>query len=199
MKKAAMKTETCVLYTHIESPIGPILLTATPDGTALTGLYMNEHKHGAEVADNWKHAPDAPVLAEAARQLATYFAGTCQTFDIPLAPTGTEFQKTVWKELQNIGYGETISYGELARRIGNPNAVRAVGLANGRNPLSIVVPCHRVIGADGKLVGYGGGMERKKRLLAFENRVRQSGPYDFPSSIEPQNGDLFTSAGEREP
>ncbi len=107
----------------------------------------------------------------ARRQLDAYFAGTRTTFDVPLAADGTAFQRTVWRALSAIGYGETISYGELARRIGAPNAVRAVGLANGRNPISIVVPCHRVIGADGSMTGYGGGLERKVFLLGLERRV----------------------------
>ncbi len=153
-------------YTYIESPVGRLLLTAS--GDTLTGVYMNEHKNGAGIGTDWVQEETA-VLTEAGRQLGEYFAGTRQSFDLPLSEThGTPFQRRVWDELLRIGYGQTVSYGELARRIGDPKAVRAVGLANGRNPLSIVVPCHRVIGADGKLIGYGGGMERKSFLLRLE-------------------------------
>jgi methylated-DNA-[protein]-cysteine S-methyltransferase len=109
-------------------------------------------------------------LGEAVRQLRAYFAGELQAFDLPLAPQGTPFQLAVWKHLCEIPYGETISYGELARRIGNPNASRAVGLANGSNPIPIVIPCHRVIGSNGKLTGYGGGLPIKEKLLGLERR-----------------------------
>jgi methylated-DNA-[protein]-cysteine S-methyltransferase len=109
-------------------------------------------------------------LGQAIRQLEAYFAGKLDNFNLLLSPQGTPFQQRVWSELQNIPYGETISYGELARRIGNPKASRAVGLANGANPLSIVIPCHRVIGANGKLTGYGGGLPIKEKLLALEKR-----------------------------
>ena len=154
-----------VYFTRLESPIGA--LTLVSDGAALTGLYMNEHKHGP-TPDGWEEKSDVAPFAEAKRQLSEYFAGERTTFDLPLAADGTAFQQRVWQELCNIAYGETISYGELARRLGEPNASRAVGMANGRNPVSIVVPCHRVIGANGKLTGYGGGMERKAFLLALE-------------------------------
>jgi methylated-DNA-[protein]-cysteine S-methyltransferase len=108
------------------------------------------------------------VLKAAERQLGEYFAGNRNTFDLPLAAVGTPFQRRVWDALRKIPYGETISYGELARRVGQPTAARAVGLANGKNPISIVVPCHRVIGSSGKLIGYGGGLGRKQTLLALE-------------------------------
>ncbi len=109
-------------------------------------------------------------MKEAASQLRSYFAGELQEFDLPLAPEGTPFQREVWEQLCRIPYGETISYGELARRIGNPKACRAVGLANGSNPISIVIPCHRVIGSNGKLTGYGGGLATKEKLLALEQK-----------------------------
>jgi len=153
-------------YTYYDSPVQPLLLTS--DGAALTGLYMVEHKHGPEVGADWIEQSDAQPFTETKRQLALYFAGQLTEFDLPLAPEGTVFQQKVWQELRHIPYGATLSYGELARRIGNPNASRAVGLANGRNPISIIVPCHRVIGASGKLVGYGGGLSRKEILLALE-------------------------------
>ena len=116
---------------------------------------------GVRVRSTWR---------ETIRQLRAYFAGELEAFDLPLAPQGTPFQLAVWKRLCEIPYGETISYGELARRIGNPNASRAVGLANGSNPIPIVIPCHRVIGSNGKLTGYGGGLPIKEKLLALERR-----------------------------
>lgn len=158
--------------THVvvESPIGPLTLVA--EGDAITCVYMDDQRHlpGPErfgLAD----PGDSVVLKEAERQLAEYFAGERTDFDLPLSATGTEFQRTVWAALCDIPYGETVSYGELARRIGKPAASRAVGLANGKNPISIVVPCHRVIGSSGRLVGYGGGLDRKQTLLALERQL----------------------------
>ena len=153
-------------YTYWDSPIQPLLLTS--DGAALTGLFLVAHKHGPEVGADWVQSDEAAPFAEAKRQLAAYFAGQLTAFDLPLAPAGTPFQRRVWDELRRVPHGQTVSYGELARRIGQPNACRAVGLANGRNPLSIIVPCHRVVGANGKLIGYAGGMPRKEALLALE-------------------------------
>jgi methylated-DNA-[protein]-cysteine S-methyltransferase len=139
------------------SPLGDILLRADDRGR-LTALYLRHDEH-----------PDGDGPFDAAReQLDAYFAGELEAFDLELAPHGTPFQLRVWDELCRIPYGETISYSQLARRLGDPKLVRAVGLANGRNPLSIVIPCHRVIGADGSLVGYGGGLERKSWLLEHE-------------------------------
>jgi methylated-DNA-[protein]-cysteine S-methyltransferase len=155
-----------VYYTYCISPLGPLLMTS--NGAALTGLYMEEHRHGPQIGADWVEASDTAPFAEVRQQMTAYFAGERREFDLLLAPIGTEFQQQVWTALSQIPYGVTISYGELARRIGNPNASRAVGLANGRNPISIVVPCHRVIGASGKLTGYGGGMARKEVLLALE-------------------------------
>ena len=156
-------------YTYFDSPLQPLLLTS--DGTALTGLFMVVHKHGPEIGADWIQRDEAAPFAEAKRQLAAYFAGQLTAFDLPLAPVGTAFQRRVWDELRRVPHGQTVSYGELARRIGSPNACRAVGLANGRNPLSIIVPCHRVVGASGKLIGYAGGMPRKEALLALERRT----------------------------
>jgi len=150
-------------YTTIDSPIGELLLTAE-DG-ALTRLYMSPF----HLDPAWEHDPAA--LAEPARQLAEYFAGERTEFELELRPAGTAFQRGVWDLLLGIPYGETTTYGALALALGDPRKVRAVGLANGRNPISIVVPCHRVIGADGSLVGYGGGLERKRVLLAHEAEV----------------------------
>ena len=155
------------VYTIVPSPIGDLVLTG--DGTAITGVYMGEPPRGIDPA--WREDP-APFRA-AVEQLAAYFAGERQTFDLDLAPRGTAFQVDVWRALRTIPYGETRSYGQLAAQIGRPGASRAVGAANGSNPLSIVVPCHRVIGADGRLTGYGGGLPRKQWLLSMEQGQAQ--------------------------
>jgi methylated-DNA-[protein]-cysteine S-methyltransferase len=153
------------LYSYFDSPIGPLLLTS--DAAHLTGLYM-ETGHESQPTAGWVEDGTAEPLAATRRQLSEYFAGSRRTFELPLRLEGTAFQQRVWRELTEIPYGETWSYGQLAARIGKPSASRAVGLANGRNPISILVPCHRVIGADGSLTGYGGGLERKQWLLAHE-------------------------------
>jgi len=158
-------------YTRYDSPLGNLLLVA--ENNALTGIYFADGKSRAGIGDDWKEQPDHPVLQTAKRQLDEYFAGRRKIFDLPLAPSGTPFQHRVWQALLAIPYGETQSYADIARRIGNPKAVRAVGAANGANPISIVVPCHRVIGADGSLTGYGGGLPRKRKLLALEQAVSQ--------------------------
>jgi methylated-DNA-[protein]-cysteine S-methyltransferase len=155
--------------THVvtDSPIGPLTIVAS-DG-AISALYMDAQRHapGPE-AFGPPGDPAQEPFATASQQLADYFAGRRTDFDLPLAPAGTDFQRKVWAGLLAIPYGQTISYGELARRIGSPAASRAVGLANGKNPISIVVPCHRVIGTDGSMTGYGGGLDRKRFLLALE-------------------------------
>jgi len=157
----------------VASPIGPLTLVAA--GRALAGVYMDAQRHlpgtvaGAGPAG--QHRPDAALLAAAARELAEYFAGERTGFSLPLAMAGTDFQHRVWAALREIPYGETVSYGELARGIGKPSASRAVGLANGKNPFAIVLPCHRVVGSDGSLTGYGGGLDRKRFLLELERRV----------------------------
>lgn len=158
---------TDIFYTTMKTPIGEIRLVS--DGKALTGLYMGGY--GPKPAKTWQHG--GVLIVKAEKQLREYFNGTRKEFDLPLAGEGTVFQKTVWKALCDIPYGETINYGELARRIGQPKAARAVGLANGSNPISIVVPCHRVIGANGTLTGYGGGLPRKKWLLEHEGGARR--------------------------
>jgi len=150
---------------YFESPIGRLLLTS--DGTALTGLHM-EPSRKALCTDGWIEDVTVAPLSATVRQLTEYFEGTRREFDLPLRLLGTAFQQRVWRELTEIPYGQTWSYGQLAKRIDKPSASRAVGLANGRNPISILVPCHRVIGADGSLTGYGGGLERKQWLLAHE-------------------------------
>lgn len=153
------------LFDLVSSPLGELLLLG--DGQALTGLYMNPHERFAQqIESEWSRDPAA--LREAAEQLGAYFAGELRQFTFPLAPKGTAFQRTVWRALTAIPYGRTATYGEIARNIGQPNASRAVGMANNRNPISIVVPCHRVIGANGAMVGYGGGISRKESLLRLE-------------------------------
>ena len=159
-----MKTLNHVVWTTIDSPIGRLLLTAR-DG-ALTGLYVADHDGAPELGDDC--ARDDAAFAEVRQQLEEYFAGERTTFDVKLDLTGTPFQVEVWNALLTVPYGETASYGDIARRIGRPQAVRAVGLANGRNPVSIIVPCHRVIGSNGSLTGYGWGVERKQVLLDLE-------------------------------
>jgi methylated-DNA-[protein]-cysteine S-methyltransferase len=153
-----------VYYSHLKSPIGTLLLSGNE-----TGLReLNFPKKGglAKPQADWQE--DSSALREPVRQLRAYFAGELENFDLLLAPDGTPFQQKVWDELLDIPYGKTISYGELAKRIGNPNASRAVGLANGSNPIPIIIPCHRVIGSNGKLTGYGGGLPIKEKLLALE-------------------------------
>jgi methylated-DNA-[protein]-cysteine S-methyltransferase len=149
--------------TVYESPVGPLRLESQ-DG-ALVALHLNA-KPGRESLEE-------PVLAEATEQLRAYFAGERTTFELPLDMHGNPFERRVWDELKQIPYGETVSYGEIAQRIGAPGAARAVGLANGRNPIAIIVPCHRVIGANGKLVGFGGGLPMKRALLDLEQGVAQ--------------------------
>ncbi len=154
------------IFTYVDSPIGRLQLRC--DGSALTGLYMNLASGPPRGAEDGVEDSKSELLLRAMRQLEEYFEGRRREFDLPLRLHGTVFQRRVWDALLEIPYGATWSYGELARRIANPSASRAVGLANGRNPLSILVPCHRVIGADGSLTGYGGGLERKRWLLAHE-------------------------------
>src|SRR5262245_51620275 len=151
-------------YTVVPSPIGDLLLTS--DGEALTGLHMDPGD-GFDIDPEWEQ--DAAVFADAISQLHAYFAGELTAFDLPLALAGTPFQKRVWAELRQIPFGQTISYQDLARQVGNPKASRAVGAANGQNPVAVIIPCHRVIASDGTLGGFGGGLERKEWLLRHEN------------------------------
>jgi methylated-DNA-[protein]-cysteine S-methyltransferase len=151
-------------FALVASPVGDLLLTG--DGTSLTGCWFTDPATPTARADGLERDDDA--FADAARQLGEYFAGERTAFDLALAPTGTDFQLRVWAQLRTIPYGATCSYAAVARGIGATNGFRAVGLANGRNPISIIVPCHRVIGADGSLTGYGGGIERKRFLLDLE-------------------------------
>lgn len=151
-------------YAEIGSPLGRVLLLGA--GDALTGLYLIDHGHGPAFRADWTAGSD--VLDEAATQLGEYFAGRRTRFELPIRPEGTPFQRRVWDALAEVPWGTTIGYGELAAVIGRPTAARAVGAANGANPISIVIPCHRVVGAGGALTGYGWGVERKAWLLAHE-------------------------------
>jgi methylated-DNA-[protein]-cysteine S-methyltransferase len=153
-----------IYFTEFASPIGKLRITGT--GAALTGVFMETERHAS--AQSRDAVRDAAPLREARQQLDEYFGGERREFSLVLDADGTEFQRSVWRALRGIPYGATASYGDIAKRIRNPKAVRAVGLANGRNPISIIIPCHRVIGADGSLTGYGGGIERKRFLRALE-------------------------------
>jgi len=155
-----------VYYDYLDSPVGRLLLLL--DGQGLRRVHFERGRHPHEIDPAWERGPGA--LHEARHQLKAYFDGRLTEFDLPLAPQGTEFQQQVWLELLRIPYGSTATYGEIARRIGDPQAMRAVGAANGQNPLAIVVPCHRVVGSDGSLTGYGGGLGVKRYLLDLEQR-----------------------------
>ena len=168
-------------YRTISSSIGE--LTVVERDGALVGLYMTDHKPAPHLETFGERDDD--TLPQLDAQLGEYFAGERTTFDLPLAPHGTEFQQTVWAALQEIPYGHTWSYGQLADHTGNPKASRAVGLANGRNPIGIVIPCHRVVGSTGSLTGYGGGLERKQALLELE---RAQTP--LPSVVGPRTEPL---------
>jgi len=157
-----------ITYTTIDSPIGPLLLAASDDG--LRTIEFDAARHPVKREADWIDG-DHPLLQRARQQLGEYFAGKRRSFDLPLDPRGTEFQRMTWQALTTIPYGETISYAELASRVQRPKAMRAVGSANGRNPLPIVVPCHRVIGADGSLTGFGGGLPTKQFLLELEGAL----------------------------
>ncbi len=154
-------------YAYYQSPLGQMLLTAS--ASALTGLHFVGEKYYPGISNMWRRDANVTVIRSALAQLDEYFAGKRKSFDVALAPEGTEFQRQVWKSLTALRYGETATYGQLAQRVGHPNAVRAVGAANGRNPISIVIPCHRVIGADSSLTGYAGGLARKQALLRLES------------------------------
>jgi methylated-DNA-[protein]-cysteine S-methyltransferase len=156
-------------YRSIDSPIG--LLTLAGEGECLTNLVMKDTAHPPSDRGRWRE--DAAAFPGIVAQLAQYFAGERTGFDVVLRPAGTSFQQRVWDALSEIPYGETRSYGAIARRIGQPGAARAVGLANARNPIAVIVPCHRVIGANGSLTGYAGGLQAKKALLDLEARTRR--------------------------
>jgi methylated-DNA-[protein]-cysteine S-methyltransferase len=154
-------------YADMESPIGRLTIAGNDDG--LHWILFHEGARAAEPLQHWEATSDCEAITETRRQLQAYFEKRLTRFDLPLRPEGTSFQQDVWRELQKIPYGSVISYGELAKRIGKPNASRAVGAANGSNPIPIVIPCHRVIGGSGKLTGYGGGLRIKQALLELES------------------------------
>lgn len=166
---------TSLEFRTIESPVGPLTLAGV--GSTLMHLRMTDQTHEPDRSE-WRPAP-ATAFADAVDQLAAYFAGELTEFDVNLRLHGTEFQRRVWAALQTIPYGETRSYGDIAAQIGAPGASRAVGLANGRNPIGIIVPCHRVVGSTGSLTGYGGGLERKRALLMLENERQPAQPALF--------------------
>ena len=157
-----------IAFRHVDSPVGPLLVAASEQ--ALAAIEFRDNRHPVRRDRTWQPGDNA-VLRETERQLGEYFAGARRAFDLPLAPHGTPFQQAVWTMLATIPYGATWSYGQLARRIGKPAAVRAVGAANGRNPIPIVLPCHRVLGADGSLTGFGGGLPTKAFLLRLEGAL----------------------------
>ncbi len=157
-----------VHYRHIDSPVGPLLVAAGDEGVRL--IEFHAPRHPLAPGPDWREG-DHDLLQRLQQQLAEYFGGGRRGFHLPLAPHGTDFQRQVWRELANIPYGSTISYAELATRVGRPSATRAVGAANGRNPIPIVLPCHRVIGADGSLTGFGGGLPTKQFLLRLEGAL----------------------------
>ncbi|WP_374502132.1 methylated-DNA--[protein]-cysteine S-methyltransferase [Pseudoxanthomonas sp.] len=159
-----------ILFRQLDSPVGTLTVAATD--ASLHAIEFPRNRHPAD-REGWMPG-NHRLLDLAARQLDDYFAAKRCVFDLPLAPRGTEFQRTVWMTLAGIGYGETISYAQLAQRVGRPTAMRAVGAANGRNPLPIVLPCHRVIGADGALTGFGGGLPTKQFLLELEGALPKS-------------------------
>jgi methylated-DNA-[protein]-cysteine S-methyltransferase len=168
----------------ISTPVGRLLLVGDEQG--LRRISFQDGFHPIEVAEGWQRTEEP--FREALSQLEAYFAGRLQRFDLALAPEGTPFQRQVWTALRTIPYGETVSYGELARHVGRPTASRAVGAANGRNPIPIVIPCHRVVGADGSLTGFGGGLAIKRRLLELESRDRETRGRRSPGDIWEQTG-----------
>ena len=165
-----------VFFRLYDSPVGPLLLAASDAG--VHAIEFHAQRHPVPRQPNWQ-AGDHPLLDAIATQLDGYFDGSRDGFDLPLAPRGTEFQRNVWHALATIPYGETVSYAQLASRIGKPAATRAVGAANGRNPIPIVLPCHRVIGADGSLTGFGGGLPTKRFLLELEGALPREAPGDL--------------------
>jgi len=159
-------------YLRFDTPLGPMLAIA--EGDALVSLDFTNARYVRLIADDWREDPRCAVLADCARQVSEYFAGRRRRFELALAAEGTPFQRRVWQEIARIPYGETITYSQLAQRAGATGAARAAGAATGRNPLAIVVPCHRVVGSRGELTGYAGGVERKARLLTLEGALEEA-------------------------
>ena len=157
-------------YDFYDSPHGRMLLVANDEG--LCGVYFDGQKYLPDVDSEWRRDPRYATLEQAKRELAEYFGGGRKRFETALAPEGTPFQRTVWKAISTVAFGETITYGELARRAGSSGSARAAGAATGRNPIGVIVPCNRIVGSDGSLTGYAGGIERKRALLALESGTR---------------------------
>jgi methylated-DNA-[protein]-cysteine S-methyltransferase len=154
-------------YKSIESPLGTLVVTT--DGQALTGVYFEGQRHFKGILTDWREADENTLLDSVCRQLEEYFSGKRAVFEVPLSPQGTEFQQAVWQTLQAVDFGERLTYSGLAEKMGRPDAVRAVAAAVGRNPISVVIPCHRIVGKDNSLTGYAGGLARKAALLELEN------------------------------
>ena len=163
-----------VHFDFVDSPLGRMRITAVREG--LTSISFDGDRYAPPQDPAWVRDPAFPALRRAAAQLTAYFAGERRVFELPLAPTGTPFQYAVWDAITAVPAGDTISYAELARRAGHPGSARAAGAATGRNPIAIVVPCHRIIGADGSLTGYAGGLDRKRALLALEQKQKPMRP-----------------------
>ena len=166
-------------YSIISSPMDDLILAA--DASALTGVYFVGRDHIPGTSKKWTLASQHPVIQKASMQLQEYFACTRETFSVPLRPTGTAFQERVWREISLIPYGKTIHYSDLAERAGSPYAIRAAGTSTGRNPISIIIPCHRVVGKNGQLCGFAGGLERKRHLLEFEKSVTAQKQFSDPA------------------
>src|SRR5882724_10372224 len=172
LQKKKGETNMILFYKEMKSPVGKLKLVA--NSKALVAVLWEQERPNRVKLDTMNLDPQQPILIEAERQLSEYFAGKRIQFDLPLQPDGSEFQKKVWQALREIPFGQTRSYLDLAKAVGSSKAARAVGAANGKNPLSIIVPCHRVVGADGSLTGFAGGVETKAALLALENRSTEA-------------------------
>lgn len=159
-------------YSRFDTPLGPVVAVAEEGG--LVHVDFVGARYERPIGPDWIDDPEAPALAACREQLAEYFAGARTRFELPLAPRGSQFQQRVWREISRVPYGETITYAELARRAGSPGNARAAGAATGRNPLGVVIPCHRIVGSDGSLTGYAGGLERKRELLELEGALQGS-------------------------
>jgi methylated-DNA-[protein]-cysteine S-methyltransferase len=155
-----------IRYCFMPSPLGNVLLVT--NGDALCGVYFDDQKYLPPIGPAWQEDSGSAILRAAHNELDQYFAGSRKRFELPLAPNGTPFQRAVWNVIAQVPWGETLTYAELSSRAGHPGSARATGAATGRNPLSIIVPCHRIVGSDGSLTGYAGGLDRKQKLLALE-------------------------------
>ncbi len=161
---------------RVHGPLGEMLLVSNGGGTALAALYLERQKYYPAATSSWTDAPELPLFRNAATQLHEYFNGERTVFELPIKLEGTPFQQMVWAAISDVPFGVTISYGELARRCGRPSAVRAVGAATGRNPMTVIVPCHRIVGSAGALTGYAGGLDRKRLLLQLETQPTSTSP-----------------------